>query len=212
MDEVQLSDSAFQNRNIFLTPDRKVKYLTIGFIKKGYTFKRFCDLDFASPEKWQVQHANALVAYYGKHKFFSEIWERIESIFTKKYSLLSEPIIDSMVTSLDMLNIKTKIIYQSEIKYDRNAKKNDLVLLLVKASGADVYLAGEGSRNYLQIPTFEQENISVKWNRFQHPQYPQKYGNTFQPGLSCLDLLFNMGIENSCEIFWNSARIEPQYV
>ncbi|HEY3277770.1 MAG TPA: WbqC family protein, partial [Syntrophorhabdaceae bacterium] len=33
MDEVQLTDAAYQHRNIFLTADGKIKYLTIPFKK-----------------------------------------------------------------------------------------------------------------------------------------------------------------------------------
>ena len=36
MDEIQLTDGAYQHRNVFLTADGKVKYLTIPFNKRDY--------------------------------------------------------------------------------------------------------------------------------------------------------------------------------
>jgi hypothetical protein len=211
MDEVQLSDSAFQNRNIFLTPDKKIKYLTIGFERKGYASKRFCDLSLLTPQAWQVLHARMLTAYYGKHPFFSEVWPLIEPVFTKQYSKLCEPIFDSMCISMGILGITSNLLYQSRLEYDRGAKKNELVIELVKAAGANCYLAGEGSRDYIRLPSFAAENIDVKWNRFKHPQYMQKNCDTFYSGLSCLDLFFNYGIQASSDLFWADVLTGPQY-
>jgi hypothetical protein len=211
MDEVQLSDSGFQNRNIFLTPDKKVKYLTISFDKKGYTSKRFCDLDLRMPQTWQEEHARTLRAYYEKHRFFSEIWSYVEPIFTKKYLKLGEPVIDSMLISMQMLGVTKRVIYQSALNYDRSTRKNDLVLQLVSTMGVKTYLAGEGSRGYLELESFAAADIVVKWNNFQHPEYQQRNCDTFHAGLSCLDLLFNYGIENARELFWKSVRTEAKH-
>lgn len=59
LDDVQLSDSAFQHRNIFLSNDGKVKYLTIPFVKKEYRNKGFKDLEIADP-MWTKNHLNFL--------------------------------------------------------------------------------------------------------------------------------------------------------
>lgn len=201
MDEVQLSDSGFQNRNLFLSPDGKEKFLTIGFNKKGYLSRRFCDLEITQSD-WQAKHLNTLKAYYGKYRFFAEVSSYIEPIFLNEYSLLLNPVVESMRISMQILNIPTKIIYQHELQYDRETKKSDLVLSLVKAVGADIYLAGTGSKNYMQLDAFREQNIQVSFNQFFHPEYPQKYQRKFQPGISCLDLFFNVGIDKAREIFW----------
>lgn len=205
MDEVQLSDSAFQNRNIFLSADGKTKYLTIGFNKKGYMSRRFCDLEISQPD-WQEKHINTLKAYYGKHPFFSEVLPVIEPVFRNKYTFLVEPVVESMRISMQLLGIPTRIISQHELDYDRATRKNDLVLALVKSAGADVYLAGTGSKAYMQLETFAAQGIKVEFNRSIHPEYPQRNMQKFEPGISCLDLLFNVGIECAREIFWQAVR------
>ncbi len=207
MDEVQLSDSAFQNRNIFLSADGKTKFLTIGFNKKGYLDRRFCDLEITQQD-WQGMHLNILKSYYGKHPYFTEILHHIEPIFQKSYTLLVDPAVDSMKISMQILEIPTKIIYQHELEYDREAKKNDLVLSLVKSTGADIYLAGTGSKNYMQLDTFLAQGIHVQFNHFVHPVYQQRKMEKFEQGISCLDLLFNMGIKRSREIFWQALHDE----
>lgn len=207
MDEVQLSDSAFQNRNLFLSADGKSKYLTIGFNKKGYLSRRFCDLEISQVD-WQEKHLNTLKSYYGKHRFFSEVMPCIEPVFQNSYTRLLEPVVESMRLSMQLLGITTRIIYQHEQEYDRETKKNDLVLALVKSTGADVYLAGAGSKSYMQLDTFSAQGIEVRFNHFAHPDYPQKNMEKFVPGISCLDMLFNVGIERSRKIFLESLHDE----
>jgi hypothetical protein len=205
MDEVQLSDSAYQNRNIFISPDGKIKFQTISFNKKDYLKRRFCDLELSQPD-WQEKHYNTLISYYGKHKYFKEILPNIEPVFKKTYSYLIEPVMDSMRICMEILNIPTKINFQHMLDYSRDNKKSDLVLSLVKAIGADIYLAGNGSKDYMQLDSFEKSQIRVIFNNFKHPQYEQKNTVKFEAGLSSLDLFFNMGIERSREIFWQSAE------
>lgn len=209
MDEVQLSDSAFQNRNLFLSADGKIKYLTIGFNKKNYLSRRFCDLEITQPD-WQDKHLNILKSYYGKHRFFPEILPYIEPVFRNAYPLLVDPVVESMRICMQLLEIPTKIIYQHELEYDRVTKKNDLVLALVKATGANVYLAGTGSKDYMQLDTFKAQGIHIVFNHFVHPVYPQRNQEKFESGISCLDLLFNVGIDRAREIFWQALHAEAK--
>jgi hypothetical protein len=210
MDEVQLSDSAFQNRNIFLSPDGKTKYLTIGFNKINYFSRRFCDLEIVQTD-WQEKHLNTLKAYYGKHRFYAEVLPFIEPVFSNAYTLLVDPVVESMRISMQLLEIPTRVINQHELDYDRATRKNDLVLTLVQAAEADVYLAGTGSKAYMQLETFTACGIQVRFNHFAHPEYQQRNMQKFEPGISCLDLLFNEGIERSREIFWQAVRGEVKH-
>jgi hypothetical protein len=208
LDEVQLSDNGFQNRNIFLTPQENIKYLTIGFVKKDYLQKRFCDLEFSSPASWQKDHRNALNSYYGRHKYFSQVWKEIEFIFTKNYQYLYQPIAESMEVSMRLLAIDTPVIYQHGLEYDRCEKKSGLIVQLVKASRMQAYLSGIGSKVYLDEANFNEQGIKVHWNLFQHPVYLQQGSTQFHSGLSCLDLLFNLGINNSRQLFWHHVHHE----
>jgi len=211
MDEVQLSDSSFQNRNIFLSSDGKTKYLTIGFNRNGYMSRRFCDLEISQLD-WQERHMNMLKAYYGKHRFFPEVQPIIEPIFRNSYTFLVEPVVESMRISMQLLDIPTGIISQHELAYDRTTRKNDLVLALVKSIGAGVYLAGTGSKSYMQVDTFSAQGIQVEFNHFVHPEYPQRNMQKFEPGISCLDLLFNVGVERAREIFWQAVHNKDKRV
>jgi hypothetical protein len=205
MDEVQLSDSAFQNRNLFLSPDGKQKYLTISFNKKNYLQRKIRELEITNPS-WQTDHRKILSAYYGKYPYFKDVMPFIEPLFAASYSLLFEPVWESMKISFSLLAIPARLVLQSSMDYDRMTQKSDLVLSLVRAMSAGTYLSGTGAQDYMDVKSFELANIRVVYNSFTHPIYPQKCGPQFQAGMSCLDLLFNCGIERAREIFWDNVR------
>ena len=63
--------------------------------------------------------------------------------------------------------------------------------LSILISGShDAYLTGKGGENYLALDRFEEANLQVVYQNFQHPVYAQLYG-PFEPALSAVDLLFN---------------------
>jgi hypothetical protein len=78
-----------------------------------------------------------------------------------------------------------------------------LILELVKKSGDKTYLSGIGAKDYLNITDFETNGIDIIYQDFSHPQYHQNNKSDFIAGLSCLDMLFNEGIQNSKQIFKN---------
>jgi hypothetical protein len=62
-------------------------------------------------------------------------------------------------------------------------------------TGTTVYLSGSGgSASYLDTDDFERAGITVDWQQFHHPTYPQRFPERgFVSHLPFLDLLFNCG-------------------
>src|SRR5580698_5179439 len=80
MDEVQLSDSLYQHRNLFVAADGAKKFLTIPIVKKGYREKAFRDIEIASSD-WRMRHLNFIWNSYRKHPFADEIMPRVEGYY-----------------------------------------------------------------------------------------------------------------------------------
>lgn len=192
LDEVQLSDSAFQHRNQFLTNDGKVKYLTIPFVKQNYLETPFKELKIADLS-WGTNHRNFLLNNYRTHSFFDQIYPEIEPLYSKKIPYLIDVVMDSMNISMALFGIETQVIIQSQISYNREARKGDLVMHLLKATNAKKYLSGRGAQAYQDDSVFESEGIALEYVDFPQPIYSQKNSQEFIVGLSCLDLLFNVG-------------------
>jgi hypothetical protein len=195
MDEVQLSDSAYQNRNLLLSLDQKVKFITIPFNRKDYLKRSICELELRD-QLWRKNHINFISNAYKEHAFYAEIFPKLDDFYKAEYATLIEAIMASMWLCLDFFDIKTELIFQRDMSYDRDLKKGELVANLVSAAGADVYLSGLGATAYMDNDLFE-KGISVEYLNFSHPKYKQKNSTEFVSGLSCLDILFNLGIDDA---------------
>ena len=76
-----------------------------------------------------------------------------------------------------------------------NATSPDYIeklLEICKNLNASEYLSGELGINYLKKEIFDDANIKVIFERFEHPTYNQIHGK-FIPNMSIIDLLFNEG-------------------
>jgi hypothetical protein len=83
-------------------------------------------------------------------------------------------------------------------------KKSELILDSCLKTNANVYLAGRGAKKYLDINLLQKNGISVIFSKFDHPIYPQLWGD-FIPNLSIIDLLFNCG-KDSKEILLSAKK------
>jgi hypothetical protein len=89
---------------------------------------------------------------------------------------------------LHELGIERKIVRSSQLPV--RSKKSDLVLNLCEYFGADQYLSGALGRNYLNEADFHQAGITLKYQQYQHPVYPQLWGDFF-PFMGIIDFWMN---------------------
>ena len=164
-------------------------------MKKDYLKKPFRDIEIASPD-WRCKHLNSIRNTYVKHPFASEIMPPLERYYAAEYRLLADAVISSMRIAFEFFGIATRVVLQSAMSYDRSLRRGDLVVALVRAAGADCYLSGPGARAYLDESAFSGE-LRLQYNQFEHPVYAQRNVREFQPGLACLDALFNLGVAGS---------------
>jgi hypothetical protein len=194
MDEVRLSDSAYQHRNLLLTADGCEKFLTIPLVKKDYLNIPLREIRIA-PQDWRSKHLNFLKQNYGRHPFAEEIMPELESFFSVNYELVVDAAVASMLLTFRFFRIDAKIVFQSDMSYDHSLRRGDLVVALARAAGADCYLSGTGARTYLDESAFG--DLTLRYNEFTHPSYAQHRLDTFCSGLSSLDALFNLGAEGA---------------
>lgn len=206
LDEVQLSDRGLSQRSPLVNSNANVTYITVGVDKRGHREKEFKDIQLNMNTNWQETHYNFLRGNYSKHPFYKEIMGRIEGIFFEKYTYLIDVNLRSVECIKDILGIETEIVRQSDLEYDRGAKKNELMLALTRACNGDVYLSGNGARKYMQIQDFEDFGVKVQYLTFAPFEYTQYRSGEFIPGLSTLDLLFNVGVKKARDLFWENIQ------
>jgi hypothetical protein len=81
-----------------------------------------------------------------------------------------------------------------------------MIIAVLKKIGADTYLSGESGRDYMEVEKFSQNNLTCKFLKFTHPVYKQRYPG-FEPNLSAIDLLFNVGPQSG-KVIKDSGSLE----
>ena len=206
LDEVQLADNGAMHRNRIINKNGDITYITTSFNKKNYFERRFCDIETNNTVDWLTRQYNLICDSYRKAPFWEEIHNLILPIFKDQYSRVIDINIRALNLILSVLDIKTKLVFQSDIKYDKDLRKDDMLIALLKNIGADIYLSGVGAKKYMVLDDFHRNNIGVQFQTFLQPEYHQINSKEFIPGLSILDVLFNCGISGTKDLFWNNMQ------
>ncbi len=198
LDNVQFvsgTSRSWHNRDKIKTPQGE-KWITVA-VQKSQKDSKINEMTLSKTENWRKNNVNLLIQNYKKAPYFDEIFPFIE----KLYSYECERMMDFNLKSIDMLNdffdIKIDTIIASTLNTE--GKNNELVIDIVKKVNSDTYLSGIGAKDYMIPELYEKAGITILWQDFKHPIYPQLHGS-FIPYLSSIDLLFNCGIEKSREI------------
>ncbi len=91
---------------------------------------------------------------------------------------------------MGFLRIDKPLVMSSSLA--ARGKKTELIVAQCKEVGADVQLAGNGCKDYIDQSLFEEQGIKLVFQDFIHPVYAQSRCR-FVPNLSVVDYLFYNG-------------------
>lgn len=193
LDNVQFEKNYFQNRNRIMGTNG-VQWINVPTCTKGHL-----DSDLANTEisylgknaKWRDTYLKTIQMSYGKYPFFQEVFSILEDAIRMETDLLCDINISIIKGFANKLDIHPKYVRSSDLNVD--GSKSELILDICKSVGATVYIAGPSGRDYLDVNSFEESGITIKYNDYVHPTYPQRKSKDFETNLSILDLLMNVG-------------------
>ena len=191
LDNVQFKKNEWQNRNRIKTA-AGWQWITVPVKHKFPQTIAEVGVNEAAP--WRRKHRAALEANYGKAPYFDAIHRPIADLLDREWSHLAPLNLELIRSLASALGIETPTVLGSEVRAreDPTLRLVDLCLEL----GADVYLSGAGGHEYLDAVAFESAGIEVRLQAYEHPTYPQLYGD-FEPYMSVVDLLMNCGRESA---------------
>ncbi|MEW6077768.1 MAG: WbqC family protein [Thermodesulfobacteriota bacterium] len=188
LDNVQYKKNEWQNRNRIKSVGGW-QWLTVPVT---YRFpQRINQVKIDRKTPWGKKHIQALTTCYRRAPFFDEYMSLFEPILRSDPERLSELNIALAEALRRALGIETKTVIASELAPLRE-EPTDRLIDICRELGADTYLAGRGGANYMDLSRFNDSGIRVVFQAFDHPVYPQLYGD-FVANLSAVDLLFNRG-------------------
>ena len=188
-DIAQYQTKDFNNRNKIKTNNGSI-WLSVPVESKNHFEKKLKDIKIIN-NGWHKKHFKSIDLAYKKAPFYKDYIEDIEKLYKEKeYTYLADLNFASLEFALKALGISMPISKASD--YDLEGMKSDLVLDMSKKLGATDYIFGALGKDYADIPSFTESGITPHFQDFIHPIYPQLHGE-FEPYMSVLDLLFNMG-------------------
>ena len=190
LDNVQFSKDSYSQRTKIRVPYGSI-WLTIP-IEKKYNFKLINEVQLSSNNIWIKKHKLSIVSNYSKSPFFDKAF--IERYYQNSFKNLQEFNEFGILYIKKRIGINTKIVRASELDINENSKSTDLLVDIVKKVGGDIYISGLGGRKYMAEEKFLENNIKLEYFEFKPFEYLQRW-NGFEPYMSAIDLLFNLGNE-----------------
>lgn len=209
LDNVQYVKGNYQNRNRIMGTNGP-QWINVPVNNKGRLESTILDMTFADETNpnWRKKYLNTIYCSYHKYPYFEEIYSYFEKIMDKNYKYLYDFNVDMIYYFANLLKIHPQFIRASELEVQ--GKKSDLVLSICKELKADIYISGEGGRHYMHLEDFKNAGIDVVFQKYIHPVYLQKTGKEFEPYMSIIDLLFNVGPEKAIDMVKNNGYCEKE--
>ena len=189
-DTVQFERQGFTNRNRILTVDG-VRWLSVPIEheNKSLPINKVKIANKSEPD-WGHRHWLTIKHSYAKAPYFWKYADFFEDTYTRKWNLLIDLNMYLIHSIMGFLKIDKPLVLASTLGV--KGKKTELIVAQCKKVGADIQLAGEGCKNYIDKDLFQKEGIQLVFQGFQQPTYKQVDGG-FTPNLSIVDYLFCNG-------------------
>jgi hypothetical protein len=192
LDDAQFSRGGWQNRNAIKTAGGR-QMLTVPVRHGGFRSLRDVEIDYSRP--WQRTHIRTLQQAYAQAPHRHLLGTFLAEVYCRQWGSLGDLAVRCTLTLGRMLGIETPVVRSSTLA-PVPGRRSDRLAALCRQLGADVYLAGDGCRVYLDDQPFHEAGIEVRWQGFTHPTWPQLHRKLgFVSHLSALDLLLNTGPE-----------------
>ena len=207
LDTVQYEKNSFINRNKIKTSNGSL-WLSVPVETKNHFETKIYDLRIAE-RQWSRKHFKSIEHAYKKAPFYDDYISQLgEVLLGQKYIFLKDLNYELMKFFLKELKIETAVVFASD--YNFVGKKSDLIIDMCKKLGATNFIFGSQGRDYVDYNLFQDTQIEISFQNYVHPEYPQLY-NKFEPYMSIVDLLFNVG-RNAREVIKqkNVARLKSE--
>lgn len=212
-DDVQLSKQSWQVRNRVKTADGEL-FLSIPYVKTGsYRELLICDANTNETLPWRSKHLKSIENSYRRAPFFSEIFSLLEDAYKEDIQTVASFNTNLIKNIASKIDIETDLITSSDLRINGDSKGMRLVNLC-RYFHAESYLSPKGSAVYIEEESpggeFSKAGIEVYYHDYEHPVYNQLHGD-FIPYMGVIDLLFNVGFNNSLEVIRSGRRSPIHY-
>lgn len=208
LDDAQVLKRSWGVRNRILGKDGEV-FLTIPLV--GHSQKSDCTFANTAVDpnpKWRRTHLASVRHAYAKAPYFAEVFAGLEALFEAGHETIGALNMAFIREISNRIGIDTPFAQSSDLDGVHGAK-DDWLLSICRAIGADTYLSARGSAAYIEQEreggAFADSGVELRYHNYKHPAYPQSKGD-FVSHMSVVDLLMNCGYAGALEIIRSGRR------
>jgi len=191
LDDVAFSRNAMINRVKIKTRKGGKTYITVPIVHKNLN-----SIDNVRIADFSMKKILSVIEYnYRDTDYFRDIFPWIKDMILN-WEYLRDMNIFIIKKICESLKIDVDFWCSSNLEYDDKLRRTDRLIDIVRSLNGDTYLSGNGSGAYLEKHKFDEGGVKLIFQNLTYPTYPQKY-NDFVSGLSILDMLMNIGVEET---------------
>jgi hypothetical protein len=162
-------------------------------LKRGHEARARIDkAEVVEQPNWRRKVRRTIEQSYARAPFFGPAMAIVNEVLDMPTASLSDINITGILAIARALGLPAAKIRRSS-ELNAEGQSNELLANLVAAVGGDCYLAGHGSGGYQDDEIFASRGVTVRYQNYELPHYPQVGVETFVPGLSAIDALMNCG-------------------
>jgi hypothetical protein len=191
LNDVKFEKSSWQTRNRILLQDR-AHFITAP--TSGSRNQLIAEVTLAAGD-FRLKHQRLLEQAYAKHPHGPAVLDVVLPVLADpglvKLQDLNMQLIFALCRRLD---ISSDFSCSSELAPD--GQRSARLLSILKKFGEEQYLSPPGSADYItEDAVLEAAGIAVEYQHFEPFPYPQRTYGAFEPRLSIVDVVANVGFE-----------------
>lgn len=209
-DHVQaLRGKSWLTRNRILVGG-ETRWLTIPTEKSGAGLAAVNEVRIQWNNPVAAKHLRTLEAEYGRHPHFDEVYAFVNELYNRRPGLVADLNKAFFEGVLDRTGLQAELVSSADLVAAdprlADLRGNELVVATCLAAAGDEYVSGEGCLDFIDPPAFESAGVDFWFQRYVHPEYPQRGTDEFISHLSVLDALFNVGFDGVRALVEHEAK------
>jgi hypothetical protein len=191
--QFQKTGGTWSNR-VKLLVGGEARWVTAAIVRNYHGVRAINEMEFQPGDPWREKLLKSLAGSYGRAPFYRDTMELIEPLICNPENNLARYNGAAILAITQRLGLPIeKLRWSSEMNADRQA--SEMLIALTREAGCSAYMCGGGAEGYQEDAAFAAAGIDLIYQNFRHPVYPQVGTKNFSPGLSIIDALMNIGVD-----------------
>jgi hypothetical protein len=148
-----------------------------------------------SNDSFLDKHLETIRRNYSRAKHFNPNWEELHSLLSDSYndnlSTFNQNVIESISDKF-----KLECHFMNARQFENSTDSTERLLNICLALKATKYQTGSKAKSYLDVEKFNSNGIEVIWSDYDFKSYDQLWDLDFDPNVSVVDLILNVGFDN----------------